>query len=82
MLKQSKTAPFNLSEESKILQQCKLSYEHSHAPSKKFSKCQRTARVVYSKLVANVQGTRKIADYGPLGQKYLGVVLTQIAKCL
>jgi len=70
MLKQSKTVPSNLSEASKIVQR-KLSYEHSHAPSvEEIFEVADESRVIHSTLVANVRGTRKVADtLWPIGTK-------------
>jgi len=69
MLKRSKTVPSNLSEASKILQR-KLSYEHSHAPS-----VEEVFEVADESLTS--EGQEKLqTHYGPLGQKYLGVVLS------
>jgi len=79
MLKRSKTVPSNLSETSKILQQRKLSYEHSHAPS-----VEEIFEVADEPLVSSIQHSLQTSEgqeklqthYGPLGQKYLGVVLS------
>jgi len=78
MLKRSKTVPSNLSEASKILQR-KLSYERSHAPS-----VEEVFEVADESLVSSIQHSLQTSEgqeklqthYGPLGQKYLGVVLS------
>jgi len=78
MLKRLKTVPSNLREASKILQR-KLSYEHSHAPS-----VEDIFEVADEPLVSSIQhslqtfeGQEKLqTHYGLLGQKYLGVVLS------
>jgi len=78
MLKRLKTVPSNLREASKILQR-KLSYEHSHAPS-----VEDIFEVADEPLVSSIQHSLQTSEgqeklqthYGLLGQKYLGVVLS------
>jgi len=70
MLKRSKTVPSNLSDASKILQQRKLSYEHSHAPS-----VEEIFEVVDESLVSSIQHSLQTSEgqeklqthYGSLG---------------
>jgi len=78
MLKQSKFVSSNLSEVSKILQQRKLLYEHSHAFSVE------EIFEVTDEHVSSIQHWLQMSDgqeklqihYGLLGQKYLRVVLS------
>jgi len=80
MLKRSKTVPSNLSEAFKILQQRKLSYEHSHAPS-----VEEIFEIADKLLVSSIQHSLQTSEgqeklqthYGRLGQKYLRVVLSR-----
>jgi hypothetical protein len=79
MLKRSRTVPSTLNETSKILQPRELSYEHPHALS-----VEDVFEITNEPLVTSVrhqlqtsEGQEKLqTHYGPLGQKYLGAVLS------
>jgi len=79
MLKRSKTVPSNLNEALKILQQRKLSYEHSHA-----TLVEENFEVADELLVSSIQISLQTSErkeklqtpYGPLEQKHLGMILS------
>lgn len=79
MLKRSSTVPTTLKETAKILQPHALSYEHPHALS-----VEEVFDITDEPLVTSVRHKLQTSEgrknlethYGPLGQKYLGAVLS------
>jgi len=67
----SQTVLSTLKEVSEIMQPCDLSCDHRR---RNFRGCRWIVRNIYSTHAPNIRGAKKVANYGPLGQKYLKIL--------